>query len=82
MTAAIEILRAALAGRSDHAELCALRAKPVWKGRIRFSWVDCLARESGVVVIVAEEESERTATALLEALNEWRGAVKAKGAAA
>jgi len=85
MNPVIETLRLALAGRSDHAALCGLRSKPVWKDSVRFLWVDCLARESGVLAVVPDPESQATAQALLAELQRWRKEAtrpKAKGAAA
>jgi len=94
MSEIVEVLRRALSSRADHAALCGVRSKPVWKDKIKFSWVDCLARESGIVAIVAADESDAVAVALLAELNEWRQALsdqrsavgerrpKTKGAAA
>jgi len=85
MTATAEALRQALANRPDHASLCSIRAKPVGRNSIRFLWVDCLTRESGVLAVVPDPERLTTARALLAELHRWRKEAtrpKAKGAAA
>lgn len=72
-------LREALAGRENHAAWCGLQARPVWKGRMQFSWSDSFACEQGVLVIVPEAATEATASLLLRELNEWRKRAEREG---
>ena len=85
MTPLIDLLRRSLAGREEHAALCSIKSAPL-KYSVKFSWVDYFARQSGLLIVAPEAESQATAGLLLEALSEWRSAAepraKAKGAAA
>lgn len=66
-----DALRAALAGRQDHAALCALTTRPLKRG-IGVYWRDDLAHESGSLGILPHDACPEVYAALVEALKEWR----------
>lgn len=50
----------------------ALETRPMWKHRVRFLWTDCISRQSGELVTVAEHDADALMQALVADLNEWR----------